>query len=61
MSKSYQYFAKKRCSHRFFEVSTLCKCKQPNNYVTCKTCLWFAGETRKKQKGKEKEKEKEKN
>jgi hypothetical protein len=47
MSKRYQYFAKKRHSHRYFEASTPCKNKQHNNHITCKICLRFTGYTRK--------------
>ncbi len=49
MSKSYQYFARKRGSHRYFVASTPCKMKQSHNHITCKLCLFFAGTTRQKQ------------
>ena len=46
MSKRYQYFAKKRESHLYFNAKTLCKNKCPHNHVTCKICLRSAGRTR---------------
>lgn len=59
MSKSYQYYAKKRGSHRYFDVSTPCTNKQSHNHITCKYCLWFTGETRRKQQEFDKSKQQE--
>ena len=50
MSKSYIYFAKKRNSHRYYEVTPGCTYKQSNKYIRCKTCLKYTGTTREKQK-----------
>lgn len=49
MSKRYQYFARKRCSHRYFEAVTPCKNKQPHNHIKCNVCLKFTGYTRRLQ------------
>lgn len=46
MSKSYQYFAKKRNSHYYMEAMSICKHNNPNNYTKCKTCLIRTGRTR---------------
>ena len=51
MSKKYRYLAQKRDSYNNYMVTIyLCKKYMPNNYITCKTCLSRAGETRQKQK-----------
>lgn len=53
MSKRYQYFAKKRSSHRYFEASTPCTRKQSHNYITCNICLRTTGYTRRLQQEKQ--------
>ena len=50
MSLKYQYLAKKRHSHRYFEAKSICKFKHPSNYTNCKICLFFTGFTRRTQK-----------
>jgi hypothetical protein len=46
MSKSYQYFAKKRNSRNYFAATTSCNYNKSHNYITCITCLRKAGRTR---------------
>jgi hypothetical protein len=50
MSKKYQYFAKKRGSHYYFEAQSICKFGTSGNFIKCHICLNRAGRTRRIQK-----------
>ena len=46
MSKKYQYFARKRRSHNFFEAISTCKLRHANNTTNCPMCLSRTGRTK---------------